>query len=344
MPHNLNDLKNADFQPEGRKQDHIELAFASSMQAALNDDRFSYEPMLAAHQDHLEPVTIFGKTFKAPFWVSSMTGGTEKASQINKNLATVAGRFGFGMGLGSCRSLLYSDEHLADFDVRKYLGDEVPLYANLGIAQVEQLVDSKNTKVIRELIKKISADGLIVHVNPLQEWLQPKGDRFKKPPIDTIKTLLDTLKYPVIVKEVGQGIGRESLECLLQLPLEGIEFAAFGGTNFAKLELMRNKEHFSESAEPLSRIGHTAVEMVGYINSASMHLKEKMLCRQFIISGGITNFLDGYFLKEKLNFPAVIGQASTMLKYAQISEEMLSAYVQSQIEGLLFANAFLKIK
>ena len=344
MPHDTNDLKNSDFQPEGRKQDHIELAFASATEAAMNDDRFSYEPMLSAHLSALEPTEFLGKTFNAPFWVSSMTGGTEKASKINKNLATVAGRFGFGMGLGSCRSLLYSNEHLADFDVRKYLGDKMPLYANLGIAQVEQLIANGNVQVIKDLVKKVSADGLIVHVNPLQEWLQPSGDRFTTSPIETIKQLLEKLDLPVIVKEVGQGMGMKSMEELLKLPLEAIEFAAFGGTNFAKLELMRGSKEGMEASMSLARVGHTAHEMIQYIDELEWRLKEDMLCKQFIISGGVRNFLDGYYLMEQLPYPCVIGQASTMLKYAQESEEALSNFVQQQINGLLFAKAFLKIK
>lgn len=344
MDHNPEILENNDLSSESRKQDHIDLAFRSATAASLNDRRFCYEPVLSAHPDRLEPVRIFGKTFRAPFWVSSMTGGTEKAGRINRILATVAGRFGFGMGLGSCRSLLYSDEFLDDFNVRTFLGGDVPLYANLGIAQVEQLVTGNKAGMIDNLLKKIDADGLIIHVNPLQEWLQPGGDRFGQPPLETIRRLLDTAGYKIIVKEVGQGIGPESLRALLQLPLEGLEFAAFGGTNFARLELLRTGEATMQSSMPLSRVGHTAEEMTDMITGLSEELEEKMQCRQFIISGGIHNFLDAYYLMEKLPFPSVTGQASTMLKYAQEGEEALEQYVRSQIDGLLFAHAFLRIR
>ena len=344
MAHDIEDLKKADFQPEGRKQDHIELAFASATEAALNDDRFCYEPMLSAHASELEPLQFLGATFKAPFWVSSMTGGTEKAAIINKNLAKVAGRVGFGMGLGSCRSLLYSSEHLKDFDVRKFLGNDQPLFANLGIAQVEQLLDNNKVQLIKDVVNKVSADGLIIHVNPLQEWLQPKGDRFVNAPIETIKKLIDLVDFPVIVKEVGQGIGKESLRQLLKLPLAAIEFAAFGGTNFARLELMRGSETKRISGSPLAAIGHTAFEMAGYINQLAREMDDPILCKQFIISGGIKNFLDGYYLMGQLQFPAVMGQASSMLKYAQISEESLLEFVEDQIAGLIFARTYLKIK
>ena len=126
-----------------------------------------------------------GFDLKAPLWVSSMTGGTDLANTINHNLAKAAGEYGFGMGLGSCRSLLTSDEYLSDFYVKTLMPD-MPLFANLGIAQCEQLITSGKTSLIKDLISKLDADGLIIHVNPFQEWLQPEGDRFNNPPIDTI--------------------------------------------------------------------------------------------------------------------------------------------------------------
>ncbi|MCA0334145.1 MAG: isopentenyl-diphosphate delta-isomerase [Bacteroidetes bacterium] len=337
-------LENDDHQAATRKQDHIELAFRSATSAALNDSRFNYEPMLSEHKSQLESITIFEKEFKLPFWVSSMTGGTEKAGNINRILATVAGKYGFGMGLGSCRALLYSDEHLADFNVRKYLGNNSLLYANLGIAQVQQLIDEKKLHLIAQLLQQLEADGLIVHVNPLQEWLQPEGDRFTIAPIHTIKTLLDQADYKIIVKEVGQGIGPESLKTLLQLPLEGIEFAAFGGTNFAKLELLRTDEDTMEHSMSLSRVGHTADDMVEIINSLGSMLGDRMLCKQFIISGGIQNFLDIHYLRMKLRYLSIAGQASAMLKYAQIGQDALEQYIETQIKGLLFGQSFLTLK
>ena len=168
-----------------------------------------------------------------------MTGGTDMARIINRNLAQACGEFGFGMGLGSCRQLLYSNEHFDDFNVRPLMGDDVPLFANLGIAQLEILIERNETSLITKLITKLNADGLIIHVNPMQEWLQPEGDRFKKPPIETIKTIVDRLDCPLIVKEVGQGFGYESIKALLQLPLAAVDFAAAGGTSFSKLELLR---------------------------------------------------------------------------------------------------------
>jgi isopentenyl-diphosphate delta-isomerase len=331
---------------ESRKKDHIELAFKSQVEQQVLDSRFYYEPILAGHpaSDSFPGKVFLGKTFKAPIWVSSMTGGTKMANTINHNLARACGDFGIGMGLGSCRGLLYSDEYLKDFDVRHLMGDDQPLYANLGIAQIEELIDAGHLNKIKELVDKLKADGLIIHVNPLQEWLQPEGDRFKYSPLETITTVLEAFDMPIIVKEVGQGMGRESLRALLQLPLEAIDFAANGGTNFAKLELLRSTPEKQAIYSALALVGHSAEEMVGMVNSLGDELGDQLACRQVIISGGVRTFLDGYYLVEKCQLPAVYGQASGFLKHARGTYEELASYVESQIQGLALAHAFLKVR
>lgn len=328
---------------ESRKVDHIELALAASANNFEADGRFMYEPLFSGHDASIPESSFVGKTLAMPLWVSSMTGGTEKAYTINKNLARACKNFGIGMGLGSCRQLLYSDERLKDFSWRKEIGDSLPFFANLGIAQIEELWESNRLGSIKDLLRKLDADGLFVHVNPLQEWLQPEGDRLHHPPIQTIIALLEKADYPVIVKEVGQGMGYHSLKTLMQLPLAAIEFAAFGGTNFSKLELLRGNEHTSAAYEVLSRVGHNARDMTDFVNEI---LKEEnnIICKDFIISGGIKDFLDGYYYINKINTRAIYGQASALLQYAAISYEHLEQYLYRQREGLRLAYAYLKIK
>jgi len=133
------------------------------------------------------------------------------------------------------------------------------------------------------MIDKLSADGLIIHVNPLQEWLQPEGDRFEYAPLETITRFLDNFQLPVIVKEVGQGMGYQSLKALFQLPLAAIDFAANGGTNFAKVELLRSKETKQLIYGQLAHVGHSAAEMTDISNRILNELGEKALCKQVII-------------------------------------------------------------
>ncbi len=328
---------------ERRKGDHIDLAFASNAKHFVPDDRFMYEPIFSGHEVSVPQSNFLGKTMSLPIWVSSMTGGTEKAYAINKNLAKACKNFGLGMGLGSCRQLLYSDDRLRDFFWRREIGDSQPLFANLGIAQIEQLWERNRFDLVKELLLKTEADGLIVHINPLQEWLQPEGDRLHHPPIQTIIALLEKIDYPILIKEVGQGMGYHSLKTLMELPLAAIEFAAYGGTNFSKLELLRGSEEDNAAYEVIARIGHNASEMTDFVNDV-LAKEHNVLCKDFIISGGIKDFLDGYYHIKKINANAIYGQASEMLRHAAVSYEHLETYLQKQKDGLQLAYAYLQIK
>jgi isopentenyl-diphosphate delta-isomerase len=310
------------------------------------DQRFFYEPMLSAHPAEEDIATEFlGKTLRYPIWVSSMTGGTEAAGSINKNLARMCGEFGFGMGLGSCRVLFDHPDRLSDFDVRGHLGAELPLYVNLGLAQIEELIAQNEVHKIHDLVSMLQADGLVVHVNPLQEWLQPGGDMFKHAPIETIGLLLEEVDFPVIVKEVGQGMGPESLKALMQLPISALELAAHGGTNFSLLELLRNDDPMrQEYLGRIASVGHSAEDMVGFINELKSDLGDKLLCRQVIISGGVQGYLDGFYLMKKLTLPSIYGHASGFLKFAQKGYEQLQAFARIQTAGLKLAHTYLRVR
>ena len=326
-----------------RKKNHLDLAFAS--QNAEIDDRFNYEPMLKGHPLEGEemPVQFGNKIMKFPIWISSMTGGTSDAGPINKLLAATAGKYGLGMGLGSCRIILEDNTYFEDFNLRPILGDACPLYANMGIAQIEKILENKQVNKLRSLIERLDADGLIVHVNPLQEWLQPEGDIIQHSPIETLDKLLNELDFPMIVKEVGQGFGPESMKELLKRPLLAIDFAANGGTNFSKLEMLRNKrkeEHFQN----VTKLGHGADEMVELLNNAVDVLGQNVKCQNAIISGGIQDFLDGYYYISKSKMQAIYGQASAFLNYANKGQEELDQFTHHQINGLLMARNFLRIK
>lgn len=332
---------------ESRKRDHIELTTMAQTGRFEVDSRFYYEPMLSSHPTESFDIStnFLGKKINAPLWISSMTGGVGEARHINQNLARVCREFSLGMGLGSCRTLLESDQYFADFNLRPILGPDLPLFTNLGIAQVEKLVHSNNTNKIFDLIDRLDADGLIVHVNPLQEWFQPEGDKFEHSPIETIAKLSDlnvNRKYKIVVKEVGQGMGPKSLKALLDLPIDAIELASFGGTNFSKLELLRSQGATALEIEALSHVGHTSLEMISILNNL-LKTNPAYMEKQIIISGGIENFLDGYYLQELLNFSSIIGQAKNFLNRAEDYSE-LKKFTAAQIEGLKMARAFLTVK
>jgi isopentenyl-diphosphate delta-isomerase len=335
-------------QAEERKRDHIDLAFEAQLEAKSLDDRFYYEPLLEAHPAASSrpwpAIKVAGKTLDLPIWVSSMTGGTAHANKINTRLAQASGEMGMGMGLGSCRILLDGDDYLEDFQVRHLIGADQPLFANLGIAQLEEIIADKAWDKIEGLIHRLEADGLILHVNPMQEWFQPEGDRYMKSSLESIQTALETLNIPIIVKEVGQGMGKESLKALLKLPIEALDFGAGGGTNFALLEALRADPVKMEAYMPLARVGHSAPEMVNMVNGLIDELGDQRQCNLIIVSGGIKDFLDGYYCTEKLKMPAIYAQASALLKRAMKDLDAVRQYLQYQKEGLQMAYHFLRIK
>lgn len=326
-----------------RKLDHIQLAFESQLSDA--DHRFYYEPMLSAHPEFsaIPKVDIAGTTMQVPLWISSMTGGAEKAGKINLLLAEVCKAYGLGMGLGSCRPVLENSEYSKDFEIRKYIGDQ-PLFANLGIAQIEELIANNQLQALVDMVHRLEANGLIIHVNPLQEWMQPEGDRFALSPIDTVKRVLDFVDFPIIVKEVGQGFGPKSLSALLQLPLAALDYGAFGGTNFSKLENLRRESVERTLLEPVQHVGHSAHEMTGWVNQIHASLGDKVLCDKIIVSGGVSTFLDGYYHLQKLSMPALYAQASPFLKYALEGEAALHQFVEAQIKGLALSYTYLTLK
>lgn len=334
-----------------RKSDHLNLAQSAQMDARLVDARFNYEPLLSAHpQDAIAEVEArfaqrwAGKTLKAPLWISSMTGGTKEATLVNQRLATIAGEFGLGMGLGSCRPLLESETSLKDFQLRPFLGAESLFMANLGIAQVEQLIEDKELSRLEDLMGLLETDGLIVHINPLQEWFQPEGDRLKKPALESLKILCEKASYPIMVKEVGQGMGPASLRELMKLPLLAIDFGAFGGTNFSQLEVLRASGEKKSPFVELAQVGHTADEMVYFVNELLKELTEEAQCRSFIISGGIQSSLQGFYLMEKLEASSVYGQAKAFLEAAHKGENELREYVTEQLTLLAVSARFLSPK
>lgn len=329
---------------EERKKDHIDLALNSRTLPDSRDGRFLYEPLLSGHPDGEDKEFEFlGKKMKTPIWISSMTGGTKMAGTINRNLARACREFGLGMGLGSCRIIMDDKSYFEDFNLRELIGDSSPFFANLGIAQVEELLARGEDRRIGELIEKLQADGLVIHVNPVQEFCQPEGDRFKRAPVETIGELLSRVKYPLVVKEVGQGMGPESLKALLKLPLGAIEFGAFGGTNFSLVELKRTDPAVLENYRPLTRVGHTAEEMLDTVNGIAREEKE-LRCRNLIISGGIKSFLQGFYLISRSRLPAIYGMAGPFLEHARKDYESLREYLDYQVRGLRFARAYLTPK
>ena len=331
-----------------RKRDHIHLAL-EGQGFPSGDSRFYYEPLFGHHNlDEIDLSRRFlGKIFKAPLWISGMTGGVEEGRLINQRLARGVAQLGLGMGLGSFRPLLEGRRSFEDFNVRPILGPHRVLFGNIGISQVDILLKEGRVGILQAIMEDLQCDGMVVHINPLQEWNQPEGNCLFRSPFSILEEFLGEFQAPVLVKEVGQGMGPRSLQALMDLPLAAIELSGFGGTNFTRLEWERGRRQ-GEGKEKdkghgeLAGVGHGAKEMIYWINQRSSVSSTK--CREFIISGGIRSFLDGYYLMKKLKAPCIYGQAAAVLKRAIVSQEELNAYLSSQIDGLKMAHSFLQVQ
>ena len=224
------------------------------------------------------------------------------------------------------------------------MGEAGILFANIGINELEKAYLKKDYSAIHLMVERLRADGLYIHINPLQEVFQPEGDLLKISPIVLIQDFLNSADYHVAIKEVGQGMGPKSLLELFKLPLAAVDFSAFGGTNFAKLELLRNDPDKLKTYLSLAHVGHTAEEMVEICNMLFLENKHGIKTSRIIISGGVKDFLDGYFLIKKSTIPAFYAQGAAFLKYALDDYDILSAHIKAQIEGLKIAYAYLHLK
>ena len=168
-------------------------------------DRYSFVHQALPELDFADvdaSTSLFERPLRAPLLISCMTGGTPEAASINRRLAKTAQQFGLAMGLGSGRALLESPELLPTFDVRD-LAPDVVLFANIGAVQFNK---GYGVADCRRLVDLLRADVLAIHLNPLQEALQPEGDTRFSGLLRAIATICSQIEVPVVVKEVGSGI------------------------------------------------------------------------------------------------------------------------------------------
>jgi isopentenyl-diphosphate delta-isomerase len=175
---------------------------------------------------------FLGKSLGAPLLISSMTGGTEQAHRINRRLAQVAQRFGLAMGVGSQRVAVENPELMTTFSIRREAPDCL-LFANLGAVQLNY---GYGLEQAQRAVDGLEADALILHLNPLQESVQTRGDTNFKGLWDKIAHLCDRLPVPVIAKEVGNGISAPMAQKLMAAGVHAIDVAGAGGTSWAKVE------------------------------------------------------------------------------------------------------------
>jgi isopentenyl-diphosphate Delta-isomerase len=227
-----------------RKRRHIDVCLEEQVDydgVTTGLDRYVL-PYNALTQTSLDDIdlstTLFGATLRSPVLIGAMTGGAELSGTINRNLAAAAQQLGIGMMLGSQRIMLDSalgEAAAASFAVREAAPD-VLLFGNIGLSQLTKA----SVRDLTKALDRVGADVLAVHTNPLQEAIQRNGDTDFSGSLSRLREAAGELDYPVLLKEVGHGIGAAAVAELLgaegDLPVAGIDVAGAGGTSWSRVE------------------------------------------------------------------------------------------------------------
>lgn len=227
-----------------RKKEHIELCLTDKVAFKQKTNGFDkYEFIHRADTEvDISRISFRTKLFKHqidfPFLISCMTGGTEEAENINRRLASIAKELKIPIGVGSQRQALENKAFHNSYKVIRKTASEVPVWGNIGAAQI---ANAKNISEILFLIDILEADGFVIHLNPLQELIQKEGEPNFVGLYKNLEKLISQTSLPVIIKEVGSGISKETAKRFLNAGAKGIDVAGAGGTSWAGVEILRNK-------------------------------------------------------------------------------------------------------
>lgn len=316
-----------------RKADHIQINLEKDVRSALTTGletlHFVHEALPELNLEHVDTsLSLYGKALAAPILISSMTGGTSRASLINRRLAEAAQATQVAMGVGSQRTALEHDEHAESFRVRKYAPD-ILLFANLGAVQLNYGYDLGQCQ---RAVDMIEADALCLHLNPLQEAVQEGGDTDFSGLAAKITDVCSHLPVPVIAKEVGWGISERTARLLQDCGVAAIDVAGAGGTSWSQVEMHRAATQFGREL---------AATFVGWgiPTAVSIQMVRRAAPNMVVFASG--GLKDGLDIAKCLALGATLGgMAGSFLKAAAESAEQTSEMIQlvrKQIQVTMFA-------
>lgn len=312
-----------------RKKDHVDIVLNKDVKSDYNywdDIKLVHQAIPELGLDDVElSTTLFGKKLAAPLIISAMTGGYSEAENINRNLAEAASEFQVGMGVGSQRAAIEDEGMERTYSVVKDY--DVPLLmANIGAPQFVKQKGGEpyGTDEAVRAMKMIDADMLAIHLNYLQEVIQPEGDTRAKGTLLAIKKI--ALQLPVVVKETGAGISYEAAVELRKCGVKGIDVGGLGGTSFSAVEYYRAKNLNDKSRE---RLGSTFWNW-GIPTPVSLILADVGL--PLIATGGIRNGSD--IAKAAVLGASASGVAGVLLKAALDSPEAVKDEIRLILDEL----------
>ncbi|NLG28100.1 MAG: type 2 isopentenyl-diphosphate Delta-isomerase [Chloroflexi bacterium] len=320
-----------------RKAEHLDICLHKDVRSAMSNGLERYRlvhkalPEMALADVELG-TSFLGHPLGAPLLVSSMTGGTSEAHALNLRLAEVAQHYGLAMGLGSQRAGIEDPALMETYQVRS-VAPGIALYANLGAVQ---LVGGRGrvygVAECRRAVEAVEADALILHLNPLQEALQPGGDTDFTGVLMSIEDLCHDLDVPVIVKEVGWGLSGAVARQLADAGVAALDVAGAGGTSWSEVERQRGEGDADAIAAPFAAWGIPTAEALVEARSTRSALP-------LIASGGIRN---GVEVALCLGLGAdLVGMAGALLGPADESVQALSdalAVILQQLRIAMFCS------
>ena len=299
---------------EQRKADHIRINLEedvlSRVTSGLERYRFVHEALPEIDMAAIDlSVSVLGKRLGAPLFISSMTGGTEQARAINRNLAVAAQRYGLAMGVGSTRAAVAHPELADSFRVRD-IAPDILLMANIGVVQLNY---GFTVAMCRQAVDLVEADALILHLNPLQEATQPEGDVNWAGLLGKIETVVREVGVPVIAKEVGWGISPRAAKALANAGVAAIDVAGAGGTSWSQVEMYRARTEVQRRiAAAFADWGIPTADSIRYVREAAPGLP-------VFASGGLKTGVDG--AKCIALGATLFGMAGPLLKAAAQSAQ-----------------------
>ena len=318
-----------------RKAEHIRICLESDVQFKTQGsgfDRYQFTHSCLPELDYQDidlTTKLLGKQLGAPILISSMTGGTQQAKEINYRLAEAAQEYKLAMGVGSQRVAIEKPDIADTFQVRK-IAPDILLLANIGAVQLNYRYGIAECVRAVELLE---ADALILHLNPLQECIQPDGDTNFKGLLDRIATVCQQLSVPVIIKEVGNGISASTAQQLIAAGVSGIDVAGAGGTSWAKVESERAQTALQR------RLGQTFGDWGIPTTECITTIRQIAPTLPLIASGGVRNGLD---IAKAIALGAdVAGLALPFLQAADTSTAAVAELVQilmAEIQTVLFCT------
>jgi len=323
-----------------RKLDHIKISLkedvSSTLTTGLEKVRFIHQALPEINIEETDPsLALLGKRLSFPLLISSMTGGTPKAALINRNLAMAAEKMKVSLALGSQRAALEDPKLAETFKIRD-IAPNVPLFANLGAIQLNNGFDLDECKRVVDMVQ---ADGLILHLNPLQEALQPEGETNFRGLIQKIQSMCKSLDCPVVVKEVGFGISARVAKMLSEAGVWAVDIAGAGGTSWSQVEKFRaENDEDAQIAAAFCDWGISTMESIQFARHAAPRMK-------VIASGGLRSGVD---LAKCIALGAeMCGIALPFLKAATVSPEAVEKVIgiyRKQFQIAMFAAGVSNLK